>query len=743
MMICFQKNGKSLARNFMCMALFFSLVLIPISTKAEIIIPIDHYPDESDQVIRPSEAYDEDISSYAHIRAVPNAEPLITYDFDPINSGDSTFLNMRVFSENFTNDTWGIKYSLYGGADGTWITLKEMSSENIVIYLDIRENIGALDTSNSLSIGIFTDTKGKVDGGTINIYEIFAEAATSGSAEPSLYQSSYRFFENLSLGVAGVDEARSIATYGEFMYIAGFQPGGWRIEQRDLSDGTLEYSDENICAGEPRAILAHNGSIFIVGDDYTDGNYQWRIEKRDAENLELDPSFGDGGFVLSNPSEGGDTAYDIVIVDSSIYIVGSDRTHGDSQWRIEKRALTDGSLVSEILSNPSNDNDVPYAIAHAIVGGEGYLYIGGYDRDTKISTNPGKAKKETSNAQWRLEKRPLTDLSQVQIMQFNPTGNFDAIKDIAVDDDYIYLVGYQEEGFFDTAWRVEKRHLSDLELEEDSFGTRETPIPTPGFKIIDPGYHDSPESIVIDDAHIYIAGFSADEGSSGDTAWRIEKWDKIDGDEVYSIVHDIDSDYNDRAYGIALATVGTDNYMYIAGYEQPGLADWRIEIRNASDGDLVVPLPQPLADQNNPADVDADEPFLLKILIQVADNDLPLGQGVFKLQVAAECLRKAYIDVGHVDSGILFNQAIGTDGSAAKPTGEDPFNIGETTSYQSYEIENPFINGVSEILDGENGLWEFSLIPKTAGNYCFRIVNNDNTELDGYDLYPEINVLSP
>jgi hypothetical protein len=746
MMTCFQKNGRSLARNFMCMALFFFLVLIPISTKAEIIIPIDHYPDESGQVIRPSEAYDEDISSYAHIRAVPNAEPLITYDFDSINSGDPIFLNMRVFSENFTNDTWGIKYSLDGGTDGTWITLKAMSSENIVIYLDIRENIGELDTAHRLSIGIFTDTKGKVDGGTINIYEIFAEATTS--EPPDLYQSSYRFFENLSLGVAGVDEARAITTDRQHMYVAGFQPGGWRFEIRNLSAGALVQSVQNICGGKPHAILAHENYIYIVGDDYTEGNYQWRIEKwtLDTSNSEyiLDPNFGEGGVVLSNPSEGDDTAYDIVIVGSSIYVVGSDRTHGDSQWRTEKRSIASGSVVDAnsdiILSNPSNNNDVPYAIA---TDGS-YLYIGGYDRFPEI----GKNKKATSNAQWRLEKIALSDHSLVQTKLVNPfpTLNFDAaIKDIAVDENFIYLAGYQEhlkdpELFLDTAGRVEKRHLSDLGLD--------TVFNETGVKIIDPGYHDSAESIALDDSYIYIAGFSADLESGGDTAWRIEKWNKINGSEVYSIVHDIDSDYNDRAYGIALATVDSDDYMYIAGYEQPGLADCRIEIRDAADGELIAPLPQPLALQNDSAQVSVGEPFFLKMLINVDINQLPLRQGEFNLQVAQIILPGGgcsdeglvYNDVGSTDNGeLFFNTAHGFDDLAAKITIKDPYNEGEITRHQSYEIENPFFNGVSEILAGENGLWEFSLISKTAGNYCFRIVQaNDGSALplDGWLNYP-------
>jgi len=702
------------------MVLFFLFVLIPISAKAEIIIERPNQFVDTKGTIRPGDAIDTNLSSYAQISAVPNAYPYIAYSWDSDENYDSVFLNLRVYSEYFTNDKWGIKYSLDGGTN--WVILKEMSSENIVSHLDIRENIGSLNLSN-LQIRFDTDSKGKVDGGIINIYDIFAEATISGLSEPILYQSSYRFFESIGLndfysinsGVAGVDEARAIATDGTYMYVAGFQPGGWRIEKRSLLNGALVNSESNECAGEPHTIIAENGFIYIVGDDYTEGNYQWRIEKRHTGDLALDTNFDGDGIVLSNPSEGDDTAYDMAIVGPSIYVVGSDRTHGDSQWRMEVRSKVDGLFVSgdggTILSNPSNANDIPYAIAHAIVGGEGYLYIGGYDRIPKISTKPGKDKKATSNAQWRLEKRPLTDPSQVQIMQFNPTGNFDTIKDIAVDDNFIYLVGYQEEGFFDTAWRTEKRNLSDLELDT-GFGTA-------GLIIIDPGYHDSPESIALDSEYIYIVGFSADVGGGGDTAWRIEKWGKDNGDEVYSIVNDIDSDYNDRAYGIAI----DGGFMYTVGYEQPYLADWRIEKRDIGTGFLL----EPLSEQNNSVNLQVNDEFRLKILVHVDENALPLAQGVFKLQVAeigtanGECSAElAYSDVVHTGSGINFNAILGTDGSAVKITEEDPYNEGELTRYQSYEESNNFVNGESEVLAGENGLWDFSLTANALGSFCFR-----------------------
>jgi hypothetical protein len=741
-----QRKTKQFIEYFLFTIFFLSLVAIPVQIKAETITFRPYsYSDITGVTENPENAYDDAGNTYATVDAVTNANPSITFSWGEISGiYNNVLLNVKVFSKNFTNDKWGIKYSLDNEA--TWLTLKEMSSENTVSSLEIQKNIGSSIDPNIVKIGVYTDSKGKLDEGFINIYDIYLEATTEAPVPLNLKQSSLRFFESIgpesfysiNSGVPGVDEAKVIAIDGEYMYVAGFEPSGWRIEKRNQSDGELANSDTNNCLGEPYAILVNNGAIYIIGDDYTEGNYQWRIEKRNTSNLVLVPSFGIDGVVLSNPSESSDTAYDGVIVGDYIYIAGSDRSNGsgDSQWRIEVRSLADGSLqVGDggiILSNPSSDDDIAFAIA--TYGSD--LYIGGYDRIPKISTNkPGKDKKATSNAQWRLEKRPIDNISQIgQVVQVNPTDNSDAIKDMAIDNGFIYLAGYEEYGFFDTGWRIEKRNLSNLALDPSFDGD--------GVRIIDPGYNDSPESITIDDGYIYIAGFSADFGSGGDTAWRIEKWDKSTGGygtEGYSIVHDIGSQNNDRAYGIAI----DGSFMYIVGYEQSNLADWRIEKRNIGSGYLL----EPLSDQNTPATLSPEQPFRLKMLVHAEGNSLPLNTGQFKLQVAEKassgCGASSYVDL-ELSPNVDFYPILGFDGGQAIKTEEDPYNEGEITRYQSYKEDYPytFSNNVSEISAGENGLWDFSLITNltATGNYCFQIVKDDGSLLDGYLIYPEINV---
>src|SRR5262245_53886098 len=58
----------------------------------------------------------------------------------------------------------------------------------------------------------------------------------------------------------------------------------------------------------------------------------------------LVPSFGDIGFVQSNPSSSVDEAYVIVRDATSMYVAGLYTAGpGDRGWMVEKRSLADGS----------------------------------------------------------------------------------------------------------------------------------------------------------------------------------------------------------------------------------------------------------------------------------------------------------------------------------------------------------------------------------------------------------------
>ena len=317
-----------------------------------------------------------------------------------------------------------------------------------VVQGNVSINLNPSQPLNQLRVRIDTDRVKTADNGHLFIYDIRTEGKVY--VLPTLFQSSYRFFKNIDSvdlsaivsNVGGAEEANSIAidpphptdpTKERYMYVVGFEPGKWRIEKRNLEDGYRVQSvtlDSGGGAAKAIAVDSFNPDpakkryMYVAGDDYSGGNYKWRIEKRDLETLELDGGFGENkdGVVISDPSDGNDSAYAIAIDpfdptdparERYLYVVGSDRFNGSSnaQWRIEKRKVSDGELVLPVaLSNPSVDDDVPLAIAiDPYQAAERFMYVVGYDRSPRTVVGTKKNSKSSSYAEWRIEKRPLSD----------------------------------------------------------------------------------------------------------------------------------------------------------------------------------------------------------------------------------------------------------------------------------------------------------------------------------------------
>ena len=137
----------------------------------------------------------------------------------------------------------------------------------------------------------------------------------------------------------------------------------WRIEKRDLITGALipEFgtggvvtNNPSVLDDTPNAIANDINGLYIVGDDGTTGNYQWRIEKRDLITGALIPEFGTGGVVTHNPSSSNwDSIYDIILDSTGFYINARDCSLGDDKIReyIQKRDLTTGALLQNFGLN--------------------------------------------------------------------------------------------------------------------------------------------------------------------------------------------------------------------------------------------------------------------------------------------------------------------------------------------------------------------------------------------------------
>jgi len=382
----------------------------------------------------------------------------------------------------------------------------------------------------------------------------------------------------ISNNSVGIDFAAAIAIDSTAMYVVGYDesPGNfqWRIEKRSLTDGSLVPGfgtggvvTSNSSTGIDMAwdIAIDSTAMYVVGSDSSLGNAQWRIEKRSLTSGNLDPEFGTGGVVTINPGSGSDHARAIAIDSTSIYVAGDDSSLGNAQWRIEKRSLASGNLDPEFgtsgvaTSNPGSGTDMAQAIAIDSTA----IYVVGYD------SSPG-------NNQWRIEKRSLTDgylvyeFGTYGVVTVNPGPGSDLARGISIDSTAMYVVGW-DSSLGNNQWRIEKRSLTDGSLVS-GFGTG-------GVVTVNPSTGgDQAHAIVIDSTAMYVVG---EDYSPGNTQWRIEKRSLTDGSLVSGfgtggVVTSNPSTFSDGTTAIAIGSTA----MYVVGTDYiPSNTEWRIEKR--------------------------------------------------------------------------------------------------------------------------------------------------------------------
>ncbi len=446
------------------------------------------------------------------------------------------------------------------GLDEIWVGVYALSNSTTNIRIDsIYIMLGTTNTdSNSCEISYGSNIAGRI--------------ATNPSAP-------------------GADRIEVMKVSGDYMYLGGYDSSGidneWRIEKRNLSDGTLvsafgvggsTTTDPSTGADQILAIASSSDAIFVGGYDSAVGAGQWRIEKRDATDGSLVTAFSGDGIVTYNAASDIDQITSMTADDSYLYVTGfEDDDLG--VWQIHKYDINDGTLVGAFGTSgtirqtlAASGDERPQRIK---VDND-YLYIAGWDNV------PG-------NIEWRIEKRNKTTgalcISGTEcaagtfgvggVATSNPSLNSDYIYAMTIDDSYIYVGGHDGAvSAANTQWRIEKRDIIT--------GALVTAFDTDGIIQVNPNtVIDWITDMLVDDTYLYVGGFI---GSTAGT-WRIEKRDKTSGA----------LDTNFSTNGTALSDDGTDDrpnaiglgngYLYTAGYgNAPGDNQWLIEKRATTTG---------------------------------------------------------------------------------------------------------------------------------------------------------------
>jgi len=555
--------------------------------------------------------------------------------------------------------------------------------------------------------------------------------------------------QDLGLGTGKDDQATAlyIDNTNNRLYVAGEDSSPltnstqWRVEKRNASTGEL-CSTTTICpegvfgtsgfitsnpatrADIPTAVTVDEsgGYIYIAGRQDV-GDDVWRVEKRNITTGALcslttvcsEGIFGTGGVYVSNPNTQNSTA-DILTgvrvqinstVDKKVYLGGSEKSAGNNtKWRVEKINGITGTLDTTFGTggivnsdpDPAENDDV---IGFAIDSTYNHLYVVGTDAgSTGVSSN--------SNFRWRVEKR---------------NSNSGALCDGSAPGGTPICGSYTVSG-------VTTNFPAFGGVNGDPAGVATSdPVSSGGPAAANTDY-DRPQDMQIfklnasaADGSLYIVGFDrgASQDGSGDTEWRLEKRNLLDGTRQFSPE--------------ALAPTNS------AARPQKVNTFLRLRILMALSPGGVYPTDAVLSSfrlEYAPKSGTCDSAFI--------------GEEGFFTPVTTNSNDIRWLD-NSSDSAI--DGVIPRDLGASDPTDPFPTPPFNTNIIQGYEEDNP-LNIRAPQLSGQNALWDLALRDVNAyGAYCFRTVYAGGEQAAGtllngngagglYTNIPEINLcLSP
>jgi len=263
--------------------------------------------------------------------------------------------------------------------------------------------------------------------------------------------------------------------------------------------------------------------------------------------------------------------------------------------------------------------------------------------------------------------------------------------------------------------------------------------------------------------HMYGSGMGAMHVDIYDGTWHNDLW-SISGaqhsseTEAFSS-HTVDLSSYDSATKVRIRYDGVSSYAGdIALDDLRVYGDLKIvytltqnDWRWYENADNVQPGTAKANENTAITGVNPAEVLRTRMNLTVTDGDMAADSKAFKLQYGqgTDCTAiGTWNDVGAIDSGTIwrgYNNSTPADGATI---GVSDYLLSASDVAESYEEENNSVNNPRAINATQDGEWDWVVQENgatTNTTYCFRMVESDDTALDGYntDGYPKLTTGGP
>ena len=190
--------------------------------------------------------------------------------------------------------------------------------------------------------------------------------------------------------------------------------------------------------------------VFLIGAEGGNPPHLAILHRRNLTTGAIEWTAYDDEIEFSNNSSSGEDAMRCAVDDDYLYVSGFSDLGDFDGWRMQRRSLSDGSILRNVTSQPGDNNCYP---SNLTLNDSNVFFTGSVERSAPAEKG------------WRIECRDKTLLGLVWFKEYVFATTKDGIPfDACANSTHVFIAGYEEDDINGFIWRVECRLASDGSL---------------------------------------------------------------------------------------------------------------------------------------------------------------------------------------------------------------------------------------------------------------------------------------